>query len=155
MVKIYAPLTRDDRFHCSSGSDVKPVFKLVGNHLVKQSEIIISEYINSFRDECLIENIIRRFNNGDLSALNRVQGAYIDSTQLPKDIHTANKMLNYAQTIYNSLGSDLKKDYPDFSSFIDTFANVESINQFVSRFGATDKGPDPVDKVDSGGNVNV
>lgn len=109
MVKIYAPLTRDDRFHCSSGSDVKPVFKLVGNHLVKQSEIIISEYINSFRDECLIENIIRRFNNGDLSALNRVQGAYIDSTQLPKDIHTANKMLNYAQTIYNSLGSDLKK----------------------------------------------
>lgn len=39
--------------------------------------------IQSYADECSMDNILRRFASGDVSVLSKSQGVYVDASQLP------------------------------------------------------------------------
>lgn len=40
--------------------------------------------IQSYADECSMDNILRRFAAGDVSVLSKSQGVYVDASQLPE-----------------------------------------------------------------------
>lgn len=51
--------------------------------LVKVGETDQQALINSYKDECDFNRIVERYQNGDLSALARVQGLYTDISGYP------------------------------------------------------------------------
>lgn len=119
------------------GNPMRDVFELKreldgNNHLIKTGEENLYEIIQSFKSQCTVENIVRRFENGDISALSRVQGMYIDATVLPSNLHEANLILNNARNIYNNLPVEDRKKYTTFDEFIANFGSIEKINSFLS-----------------------
>lgn len=52
--------------------------------LVEDGARNVYDEIQSYADECSMDNILRRFAAGDVSVLSKSQGVYIDSSQLPE-----------------------------------------------------------------------
>lgn len=130
-------MSKKQRIPTKSGNRFADQFTLVterdGNtHLEKVGEIDTFDVINSYADECDLHNIVRRYESGDVNALNRAQGVFADTTQLPNDLHTANKLLRNAELVYNALDGDLKAKFGGFDGFIQQFKTVESINSFIT-----------------------
>ena len=108
----------------------------------------IPEYIDSFRESCDINNLVARFNAGDVSALSRVQGAYFDATQLP---HTYAEMLNTvinAEKTFNSLPLDVREKFDN--SYVKWLSMMDDAEQFALMMGVSKDAP-----ADNGGEDNV
>lgn len=103
----------------------------------------IPEFIDSFRESCDINNIVARFNAGDVSALSRSQGAFFDATQLP---HTYAEMLNTvinAERIFNQLPFEVRERFENnYVKWISTMDDAEkfSVMMGVSHETIEDKG---------------
>lgn len=52
--------------------------------LVEDGVRNIYDEIQSYADECSMDNILRRFAAGDVSVLSKSQGVYVDASQLPE-----------------------------------------------------------------------
>lgn len=108
----------------------------------------LPEYIDSFRESCDINNLVARFNAGDVSALSRVQGAYFDATQLP---HTYAEMLNTvinAEKTFNSLPLETREKFDN--SYVKWLSMMDDAEQFALMMGVSKETPDASD--DTGGN---
>lgn len=151
MLRQFEPPVRD--FECAptpSGSNMKPVMKVGYDEdgckvLVKESEVNIDDFINSFKDDCIVENIVRRFESGDVLVLNRVQGSYFDATQMPDSIHKANEILSNAEKVYKSLPKDIRQNYADISAFVGALTTDKGLFEFANRvnqFNQRAKKPD-------------
>lgn len=89
--------------------------------------------IQSFKDQCLIENIIKRCVGGDYSGLNRMQGMYGDFTGIPNDPRYAHDLLGRAKEVFDSLGAqERKSDFADdFETFLGTFGNNKALADYI------------------------
>lgn len=88
--------------------------------------------IQSYKDDCLIDNIIRRYANGDITALQKVGGMYADVSGMNMDLRTVHDLMNKAQGVFDGLTQEEKTLYNnDFKSFLDSFGTVEGIGQFI------------------------
>lgn len=70
--------------------------------------------IQSHRDSCDIYVLLNRYQNGDLEALSRVQGAYGDFTQMPKTFAEVLNAMIAGEQMFNSLPLDVREKF-DFS----------------------------------------
>lgn len=52
--------------------------------LVEEGLRNVYDEIQSYADECSMDNILRRFAAGDVSVLSKSQGVYVDASQLPE-----------------------------------------------------------------------
>lgn len=52
--------------------------------LVEEGVRNVYDEIQSYADECSMDNILRRFAAGDVSVLSKSQGVYVDASQLPE-----------------------------------------------------------------------
>jgi len=52
--------------------------------LVENGVRNLYDEIQSYADECSMDNILRRFASGDVSVLSKSQGVYVDASQLPE-----------------------------------------------------------------------
>ena len=52
--------------------------------LVEDGVRNVYDEIQSYADECFMDNILRRFAAGDVSVLSKSQGVYVDASQLPE-----------------------------------------------------------------------
>lgn len=52
--------------------------------LVEEGFRNVYDEIQSYADECSMDNILRRFAAGDVSVLSKSQGVYVDASQLPE-----------------------------------------------------------------------
>lgn len=52
--------------------------------LVEDGVRNVYDEIQSYADECSMDNILRRFASGDVSVLSKSQGVYVDASQLPE-----------------------------------------------------------------------
>lgn len=103
----------------------------------------LQEYINSFAESCSIERILAMCANGDVSALSRVQGAYLDTTVMPKTfrdmldivIDGKNKFDCLPIEVKNSFGNDFEKWFSEAGTdewlnkmgFVKPVENVEKV----------------------------
>ena len=108
----------------------------------------LPEYIDSFRESCDINNLVARFNAGDVTALSRAQGAFFDATQLP---HTYAEMLNTvtnAEQTFNSLPLEVREKFDN--SYVKWLSMMDDAEQFALMMGvskdAPAEPPEPISK---------
>lgn len=116
MSKVY---TRFDRPKCIKQDLTKflePVFKWVFDEvkhkkfLVQVGETNVKEYIQSFAEEVDIYNIIKRYESGDLAALNKYgEPKYADVSELPRDRLETESMTSNAVDSFNNLDPRVKE----------------------------------------------
>lgn len=85
--------------------------------LVETGEVNQYAEIQSYKDECLIENIMARLRVGDYTAF-RVDGIYQDVTKLPNNLIDAKREMVKLENVWNHLTNEQKSHY-DFS--LETF----------------------------------
>lgn len=108
----------------------------------------LPEYIDSFRESCDINNLVARFNAGDVSALSRSQGAFFDATLLP---HTYAEMLNTvinAEQTFNSLPLEVREKFDN--SYVKWLSMMDDAEQFAVLMGVSKDAP-----ADKGGDDDV
>lgn len=93
--------------------------------LKKVGETNIYEKIQSNLEETLIENILTRAAMGDSKALNRVQGNYIDCTEMPETLADAQNRILLLKSEFDRLPIELRREY-NFSA-----------EEFVTDAGST------------------
>ena len=79
--------------------------------LIKDKEVAIYDLIQSHREECEIENIIRRAVEGDYNALNAVNGVFEDITNCPASIAEAQQYIIDAKEEFEKLPKDIKAKF--------------------------------------------
>lgn len=99
----------------------KPILQEVG-------ETDLQDRINSFRLECDINRIVKRAAEGDVDILHRTQGAFIDVSGIPNNVHDLHTLIQKSESVYNDLSEDLKQG----RSFEDFLKNVSNFNQLVA-----------------------
>lgn len=116
-----------ERVYSNSGDPIRIVYsgKLdVDGTLVleKVGEENIYDYIQSFAESVDINNILKRYQNGEDGVLERVQGFYFDTTQLPKTMSDLLNKINFAESEFEKLPVEFKEKYGnDFEQFLCTF----------------------------------
>lgn len=101
---------------CSSptGSGIRPKFvkKLEDGKakLIKCGETNQQALINSYKDECDVNRIVERYQNGDLNALARVQGLYTDISGYPDNTTDCMNLPIQASNIIDKLNANNNKD---------------------------------------------
>lgn len=91
--------------------------------------------INSFKDDCIVSNLVKRYENGDQMALMRgMKGAFCDLREMPENIHQATKLMRNVEGVYNRLPDHVRSSYTDLNSFLECFVNQEKFDSFVKKF---------------------
>lgn len=128
--------SKHERRHAPSGDRMRVKYELVidpdGNRRLEKSGIEDQyERIQSYKDGCTIENIVRRALMGDPDALSRAQGVYCDATLLPNDLIAADEAIRRAEAIYKALPASQRAEYGSFREFIGNFGSLEKIQAFL------------------------
>lgn len=79
--------------------------------LIRDKEVAIYDLIQSHREECEIENIIRRAVEGDYNALNAVNGVFEDITNCPTSIAQAQQYIIDAKNEFDKLPKEIKAKF--------------------------------------------
>lgn len=79
--------------------------------LLRDKKVNTFELIQSHKEECEIENIIRRAVEGDYNALNAVNGVFADITNCPSSIAEAQQYIIDAKNEFDKLPKDIKAKF--------------------------------------------
>lgn len=93
------------------------VLKQVGTH-------DIYEEIQSYAEECKIENILARAAAGDQDALNKRKGFYADITDTPKNLMEAQNSILKLKHGFDELPAEIREKFDN------------SVEKFVNDFGS-------------------
>lgn len=91
---------------------LKPVVKKDGTiELIHDGYENTDEEIQSYEQEVNIENIVSRYMNGDLDALNKRVGQYGDFTEMPKTYAEILQKQIDARNIFDSLSPEIRSKF--------------------------------------------
>lgn len=76
--------------------------------------------------------LYERFCNGDVTALSQVQGTFMDSLGLPRDLRGMYDMVSGYQQMYDNLSDEQKKKYT-FEQFLENAGSESWIKDFVNK----------------------
>lgn len=115
-------------FQCSHGERIemrhRAVLKKDGTRiLVADIKKPTWDIIQSHKEECLIENILKRCLEGDMAALEAVKGTYTDITNAPSSLAEAQQIVIRMKQEWDKLPKDVRKEF-DY--------NVE---KYIAEFG--------------------
>lgn len=79
--------------------------------LAKDKAVDVFNLIQSHKEECMIENIIRRAIEGDYNALHTMNGIYTDITNCPSSIAEAQQYIIDAKARFEKLPKDIKQKF--------------------------------------------
>lgn len=116
-----------DDFTSPSGSKtkVKHILKIDPDgtrRLVEDGIIDVYEQIQSFKESCNIESIIKRVSNGEIDLLNINPGIYTDVAAIPEDLISSYKAFDRASDYYRNLPADVRGKFGSFEAFLESFA---------------------------------
>lgn len=104
--------------------------------LVESGKEDIYEQIQSHKDSCDIHLILQRYQNGDATALAKVQGTYGDFTQIPKTYADLLNAVISGENYFNSLPVETRAEFDhsfykfmasmDKPGFLETLGLVQS-----------------------------
>lgn len=132
---------REAARNCAAvGSRLRTTFIAVfdknqNRQFVREKDIDQYERIQSFKDQCLIENIIKRCLNGDSNALNVRNGFYGDFTSMPTDARAFHEVLNNAKALFEGLTEQERQAEfgGSFENFLSTFGDNSRLDQYLQR----------------------
>ena len=108
------------------------------------------DFVQASKEESLVYNIIARYQRGDVNALNRCQGQYMDVVGMPTNLAEAHATILDVQRKFNSLDPEIRSNFNnDVNVFIDVVAH-STPDALASYFNVT---PVNTDVKDGDGNV--
>lgn len=116
-----------------------PEFNKWGKRTLKKTRRVeIYDIIQSHKDECDFNLIIRRSREGDINALNIMEGHYIDITDAPRNLMESQNMMLKAQSDFEKLPADTKQKFDyDYHNYLGMmFDNPE---EFAKLTGLKEK----------------
>lgn len=147
-----------DRVLSNVGNPVKPVYeaKVDSNGVIDLVQTGIEnlyDYIQSFKDSCDINVIVKKFASGDVSVLSKKQGTYGDFSNMPE---TYAEMLNIViagENMFNSLPVETRAKFNH--SFREWMSSMDNWSDFAEKMGLSAEpqgsGDDPTPAVAAGG----
>lgn len=143
--RFYSRLNLPERKPSPAGSEwaEKCVIDVDSETGAKVLKIVGRENIYEKIQECLeptkIENIIRRFKEGDRSALGRPDGIYTDISDMPTNIIEAQKRIQEVRAKFASMPSEIKERFGNdptvFMAEILTGKGLEKLNPAPPQAG--------------------
>lgn len=97
--------------------------------LVVTSKTNVYEKIQASVPACNVNNIVRRFEMGDISVVNRSQGFYGDLTAAPKNIIEAQKTILKFEKQFAELPAEVRSDFGN-----NPFVFMENYEAFVKKY---------------------
>uniref|UniRef100_A0AAU8B8I1 Internal scaffolding protein n=1 Tax=Dulem virus 104 TaxID=3145581 RepID=A0AAU8B8I1_9VIRU len=120
-----------DRVKANPGSAIKPVYSPIYDDngvldLEQTGQENLYDYIQSHKDSVDIHKILQRFQNGDVTALTKVQGMFGDFTEMPRTYAEALNSVIQAEHTFNSLPVETRAKFN------------HSFSQFLAKTGTED-----------------
>lgn len=110
-------------------------------HLVESGKEDLYGYIQSHKDSVDINVLLKRYQNGDATALNRAQAFFMDTTDLPSTHAEWLNRVNQGRQFFDSLPAEVRGRFGnDFNRFI---ASMDSPD-FAKLIGLDVSGNDSV-----------
>lgn len=115
-------------------TEARVIFDPDGNmHLESGKERDRIAEIQSYKDSCDVNLLIKRYQNGDQTALLRDNtGVFCDLSSMPTNNHEAVKLSRNVESLYDSLGDDFKVLYPSLGDFLGAFSDQTKFDRFVN-----------------------
>lgn len=109
-----------------------------GGRILKESgSYNIPDYINSFKDSVLLENVLKTcMITGDNSALNQREGYYLDLSEMPQSFADVQNQVVLARSFYENAPADVKSKYPSFEAMSDAMLSDPSSDAFKGLMAA-------------------
>lgn len=102
-------------------------------HVVKETYSIY-ELIQSSRDSVDLQRIVERYENGDSTALNRVQGSYFDLVNLPKNYSELFEAVNICNDTFDKLPIELKSKYHNSAHYFWSKVGTKELDDDINAF---------------------
>lgn len=146
------------RFTTSPGS---PIHKIYGGHYDEKGRVVLQEtgqeniydFIQSHAESCDIHVLMKRFQNGDVSALSSRQGFYGDVLDFPKTYAEALNHMHEMESQFMELPVEVRAKFNhSFQEFLASSGEPD----FMEKLGLSQSAPvsTPVsESVSEGGNA--
>lgn len=105
--------------------------------LVESGRIDLWALHDAGAESCDINNIVARFQNGDISVLQRVQGSFADVSGLPKDLRGMVELGRSSVGLYDRLPDSVKDKFPSVDLWISAIGSKEWIEAMSLAAGQT------------------
>lgn len=127
-----------DRTISNVGDRIKKLYEArVDNNgsidLVEAGRENLYDYIQSFKESCDINTIVKRFAAGDTDVLARRQATYGDFTQLPGTYAELLNTVIQGENYFNSLPLETRAKFNH--SFREWMASMDNMQEFVEKMG--------------------
>lgn len=86
--------------------------------LTEDGVIDVFDAIQELSDYVDIDNIVKRYNNGEIDVLEKVQGFYGDLTTLPVDMRGIYDLNAKGKNLFDSLPDNVREQIGDYKSFM-------------------------------------
>lgn len=143
----------DNNLVSNSGSPFKTIYSPKVDEegrieLVEAGVENFQEYIDSFRDSCDIQLIIKRVEQGDLTVLNKAVGFYGDVTKLPKTYAELLQLQIDSKKAFDSLPIEVKHKFDDDAN---VFFATSGTEEWMKKLGIVNEVKEVVseEKVDN------
>lgn len=126
-----------DRIQSNPGNPIKQLYTGSYNErgqveLCENGSENLYDYIQSFAETTDIHAILRRFENGEVDILEKVQGFYGDITEMPKTYAEALQRISDSEKVFMSLPVDVRAKFGhSFSEFLAASNDAD----FLERLG--------------------
>ncbi len=140
-----------DRIQSNPGNPIKQLYAGSYNErgqveLREDGTEDLYAFIQSFAESTDIHAIMRRFENGEVDVLEKVQGFYGDVTEMPKTYAEALQRIADSEKVFMSLPVDVRAKFGhSFSEFLAASNDAD----FLERLGVQvdNSSPEPVPEV--------
>ncbi len=141
-----------DRIESNPGNPIKQLYTGSYNErgqveLKEDGTENIYDFIQSFAESTDIHAIMRRFENGEVDVLEKVQGFYGDVTEMPKTYAEALQRIADSEKVFMSLPVDVRAKFGhSFSEFL----AASNDQDFLERLGVqvdSSETPEPVSEI--------
>ena len=143
-----------DRIESHPGNPIKQLFAGSYNErgqveLKEDGTEDLYAYIQSFAESTDIHSILRRFENGEVDVLEKVQGFYGDITEMPHTYAEALQRISDSEKVFMSLPVDVRAK---FNHSFSEFLSASQDDDFLDRIGIKSaEQSEPVATVSDGG----
>lgn len=126
-----------DRIQTNPGNPIKQLYAGSYNErgqveLKEDGTEDLYAYIQSFAESTDIHSILRRFENGEVDVLEKVQGFYGDITEMPKTYAEALQRIEDSEKVFMSLPVEVRARFGhSFSEFL----SASQDDDFLDRLG--------------------
>lgn len=134
-MEFYSRGIKPPRTSTPTGEKEVPVFEMRlqkggGKELVEVGKTNRYEEIQLYAEQCEIENIMRRYQNGDYTALEKIQGMYGDFTQTPRTLAEAQQLSINLENMWGKLPLDIREQFhhnlEEFINNLDKLGTVKA-----------------------------